>query len=293
MLTLLSEETLEENNSELETRGRAGLYVDVENLSQTDGRAAIQDLKDNWHLNAPPLTRLVLFVRADQVELWHLWAHSRFPELEVIVKGTQHFSMSTTKNSADIALATNAIADLLRGRVTHVVVLSDDSDFISLFVAIRDEIGILDSFEDIPFSWVVTDREGSVSATVSQFFPPNKLHTITVEAATSVKGSTTGSTEKTKKLKSGTAKSSESWNDMAKAVVEGIAVGQFKSTDCQEIIKERWPNHPLASAAGPAFGTGFKENIWPILQSMGAKISNPGKKPVRYEMTEKAKSRLG
>ena len=41
--------------------------------------------------------------------------------LHVVVHGTQHFSMSATKNSADIAIATNAMADLLRERVSHVV----------------------------------------------------------------------------------------------------------------------------------------------------------------------------
>ena len=35
-----------------------------------------------------------------------------------MVEGTQHFSMTSTKNSADIAIATNAMADLILKRVS-------------------------------------------------------------------------------------------------------------------------------------------------------------------------------
>ena len=58
----------------------SGLYVDVENL-HTDGQVLIQRLIEDW---------------PDQVELWRLWATSRFTGLEVVVNGTQHFSMSAT-----------------------------------------------------------------------------------------------------------------------------------------------------------------------------------------------------
>lgn len=137
--------------------GRSGLYVDLENL-HADRQSMVEDLIENWPDKAPPPSRLSLYVRADQVELWRLWAESRFPDLDVAVRGTQHFSLSPTKNSADIAIATNAMADLVLDRVTHVVVFSDDSDFISLYAAIRDEPGIPRSDGQVPFLWVVTDR---------------------------------------------------------------------------------------------------------------------------------------
>ena len=138
--------------------GVSGLYVDVENL-QSHGQAVIQSLVEHWPDKAPAPSRLTLYVRANQVELWRLWAASRFSDLEVVVKGTQHFSMTSTKNSADIAIATNAMADLIAGRVAHVALLSDDSDFISLYGAVRDEPEIPLSDGKVPFLWIVTDRE--------------------------------------------------------------------------------------------------------------------------------------
>ena len=48
----------------------------------------------------------------------------------------------------------------------------------------------------------------------------------------------------------------------------------------------------MASAASAAFGTEFKNNVWPRLERMGVKIGNPGNKPIKYEMTPRAKDEL-
>ena len=256
----------------------SGLYVDVENL-HLDGQTVIQSLVDNWPDKAPAPSRLILYVQADQAELWHLWAARRFSNLEVVVKGTQHFSMTPTKNSADIAIATNAMADLILGRIAHIAVISDDSDFISLYVAVRDEPEIPLADGKVPLLWIVTDREKSLSTTVRQFFPPNELHVISVER---------GDAQSNVVSKSPTS----DWAEIAKAVVEDIDVSPFKSTDCQSVIKNRWPNHPMARTGGAKFGIEFKTNIWPFLEGWGVKIRNPGKKPIQYEMTAKAKKTL-
>ena len=158
----------------------SGLYIDVENL-HPDGQAVIDALIDGWPPNWPTPSRLNLYTRADQAELWRVWAEHRFGNLQVAAHGTQHFSWSATKNSADIAIAINAISDLVLGRVDNVVVLSDDSDFISLFVAIRDESGIPRIDNRPPFLWAVTDRKGPLSTTVEQFFPPTHLHIVSGE----------------------------------------------------------------------------------------------------------------
>lgn len=256
----------------------SGLYVDVENL-QSIAQPVIRSLVDEWPDKIPAPSRLALYVRADQVELWQLWAASRFDNLEVLVKGTQHFSMTSTKNSADIAIATNAMADLILGRVAHVAVLSDDSDFISLYAAVRDEPEIPLADGKVPFLWIVTDREGTLSTTVRQFFPANELYVISVECGATLPTAASESP-------------APDWTDMAKAVVEDIPVGPFKSTACQPVIKKRWPDHPLARTSGSPFGIEFKSNIWPILESLGVKIRNPERKPIQYEMTVEAKKML-
>ena len=156
----------------------SGVYIDVENL-QEDAQTLISSLMFNWPNAAPAPSRMTLYVRADQVELWRLWTVDQFGDVQVLVKGIQHFSRDSSKNSADIAMATNAIADLVRGRIGHIVVFSDDSDFISLYAAIRDEVD--GSRDRIPFLWAVTDRHKSLSVNVKQFFPRNLLYVVSAD----------------------------------------------------------------------------------------------------------------
>ena len=377
----------------------SGLYIDVENL-HPDGQAVIDALVDGWPPNWPTPSRLNLYTRADQAELWRVWAEHRFGNLQVAAHGTQHFSWSATKNSADIAIAINAISDLVLGRVDNVVVLSDDSDFISLYVAIRDEPGIPRIDNRPPFLWAVTDRKGPLSTTVEQFFPPTHLHIVSGErgrpsrpAAAPVEtprppqmqsprppqmqsrpvapsalapveaprppqmqpssvvpaafapveapkppqmqpssvappvtspvvppvtspvappvvspvvppvissaplpvASTVTPAEPPKPPMSDESPAptpAETWRAMARTVVEELPLGAFKSAEGQAIIRKHWPTHQMAKASGGSFGTHFKDRIWPVLEVLGVKIPNSGKKPIQYEMTPEAKDAI-
>ena len=184
--------------------------------------------------------------------------------------------MNSSKNSADIAIATNAMADLILKRITHVTVFSDDSDFISLYAAIRDEPDIPLADGRVPFLWVVTDREGSLSTTVRQFFPPDQLHTVAIERS-DVQNAESSESPNTKSVQSHPERAKDVWAEMAQSVLRDIPVGPFKSTDCQAVIKRHWPKHPLARAGGPPFGIEFKNNIWPVLEKLGVKIGTQGR----------------
>ena len=181
-------------------RAGAGVYVDMENLRDdvlrdgtkrtstsqetirrkeiVRGQQVIRTLLDTWPQGVPKPQRLSLYVRADLVEVWRLSSVDQFPGLEVEVRGVQHFS-SSAKNTADIALAADAIADLVLGRVGYVAVVSDDSDFISLYAKVREEMERANSeIRVVPFLWVVTDRPRTVSASVRDYFPDRHLHVI-------------------------------------------------------------------------------------------------------------------
>ena len=93
----------------------------------------------DWPQDVPELSKIVLYVRADLVALWEMWSLALAPDAEVEVKGVQHFSMQGSKNSADIAIAVDAVTDLVRGRISHVAVFSDDSDFMALFAKVKAE----------------------------------------------------------------------------------------------------------------------------------------------------------
>ena len=267
-------------------RRGSGLYVDVENL-QTHGRQLIESLISDWPETASPPSRLTLYVQADQVDLWRLWAESRFEDLDIAVQGIQHFSGNASKNSADIAIATSAMADFVRERISNVVVFSDDSDFASLYATIRAETN--QAQRRVPLLWVVTDRQKTLSPTIRRFFPSTHMHVVAVEAGHSDDLAAGNGPPEAATLPLGNS-AHQRRTEMARAIVQRMPVGQFRSTECQGIIKELWPKDPMATQEGAAFGTEFKNRIWPELQRLGVKNPNPGKKPIRYEMTEEAKA---
>ena len=115
----------------------------------------VENLIEDWPATFPRPSRIALYLPADEVELWKIWATSRFADLEVVVHGTQHFSRSSSKNAADLAIATHAIFDLVLRRITHVAIFSDDSDFMSVFVAIRDEPAVFHTLLSSCREWSV------------------------------------------------------------------------------------------------------------------------------------------
>ena len=128
-----------------------GFYVDVENLQDIDKQVILSAFQE-WPEGFPQPTALRLYVRADRTELWHIWATNMFPSLDIQVKGVQHYVLKGSKNSADISLALDALADILQVRVTHIAILSDDSDFATLFSKIRYELQEKEN-HSIPFLW--------------------------------------------------------------------------------------------------------------------------------------------
>ena len=288
------------NGSTPETAPASGLYADIENL-QNRGQRVILNLAENWPPTAPPLKSLTLYVRADTTELWRAWATSAFPNLDVVVSGIQHFTRDVSKNSADIAITANAMADWLIGRISHVAVISDDSDFISLYAAMRQELERRgEPAADVPFLWIVTDRQRTVSEVARQFFPKDKLHVVSTSepeppapVSKPEPAPTPAPVSKPEPAPAPlTLSDYPTMNDIAVAIIRRMQVGPFRSTDCQPIIRQLWPSHPLAAADGPAYGTDFKNSVWPILQNYGVRIPNSSAQPVRYEMTDVAKARV-
>ena len=157
---------------------RSALYVDVDNL-RDGAQTVIEDLIRNWPSSIPTAGRLCLYVRAENLDLWEMWAKSQFPELAVIVKGVQHYSFHPSKNAADMSIAMDALSDMMLRRANWVVVFSDDSDFIGLYAKVKEiheESG--GDGRKAPFTWVLTDRRDTRSGTIRDYFPNDHVYTI-------------------------------------------------------------------------------------------------------------------
>ena len=250
----------------------SGLYVDTENL-QNNAQLVIETTIGQWPEGIPPLARLNLYVRADQVSLWDVWAASRFPGPTVIVKGIQHFTSSHSKNSADIAIAIDAVADFVTGAIQFVSVISDDSDFMPLYAKLK-ELGRFRA----PFLWVMTDRIRTKASSIEEFFPNDHIHMVHVPATSA---RSRGASEKA-------GADSIQLLEIADFIIQQIPVGPFKSVECQPIIGSRWSTHPMVSMTGQQFGVEFANNLWPILERKGVRLLRTG--PRKYEMTSGAKN---
>ena len=206
-------------------------------------------------------------------------AHAR----TVVAHGVQHYSNNSNKNSADMALAIDAMTDLLIGKTDHVSVLSDDSDFLELYAAMvsRPDMPLPD--ESPPILLVVTGDKGKQSDTIHTFVPPENLHVI---------GGKAPAKAKSPKQAGSIARKESDYGLMAKKLIEELPVGTFKSTDCQALTKSDWPTDQLADASGPSFGYEFKSRIWPHFEKAGARIPNPNAKPLKYEITAAAKDSI-
>ena len=72
------------------------LYVDVENLQEIAKQIIISAI-NNWPADFPKPNIINLYVRADQTQLWNIWANHNIPSIEVKVAGVQHYTLVGSK----------------------------------------------------------------------------------------------------------------------------------------------------------------------------------------------------
>ena len=148
----------------------AAVYVDVENLGgPANAQSVIDYVIAKWPEKQPPLRLLYLSVDSAQVEVWRIWAESRWPKISVRVRGVQHFSRAESKNAADISITADVVDDFVTGRITAAAVVSNDSDFGVLFAKLR-EMTLAKGMDSTPFLWI-TISGGNLSPNVKMFVP--------------------------------------------------------------------------------------------------------------------------
>ncbi len=297
-----------------------GIYADIQNLQEM-AKDVLLLLIHRWPTDRlPKPTKLNLYIRADHAHLWQVWASDAFRDLTVTVKGVQHYSLAATKNAADMAIAVDAISDFNHNRVSHVAVVSDDSDFISLYAKLAEEVITLQTLspgDPVPFLWVLTDRVDTKSSLLQEFFPERYVHVVDRYAVWDDDEYEFDDVEEdleedaVAEIDSDGGDQSEeddrSTNDdrprpsvhrdlpvierIALQLIRDMPVGKFKSTDCQQIIRSNFPGHQLAGADGPAFGIIFRRDLLPHMGKRGV-LELGNQRPRQYEMTLEAKKSL-
>ena len=289
--------TTNSNGSHLAVPAGSAIYVDTENLRESDhAQTVVAQVVANWPTDRPPLSGLSLYVRADKAELWQLWAETEFPALKVRVRGVQHFSNHRAKNSADLAIVGDAIADLITGQAGTVGVVSNDSDFGALFVKVR-ELAMQADTPDIPFLWITVPGAGALSAEIEHFIPGRYRWDLSEALAPApapvTPAPSVGANPEPNRLPEAArpalpaapAQVAISDEAVAEELLRQLPVGRFRAAEAQKVVRERWPDHPMASAASPQFGQFLSKEVWPHLQKSGVKLISQ-RSPRTYEIAD-------
>lgn len=255
----------------------AAVYVDVENLGgAANAQAVIDYVIAEWPEKQPPLRLLYLSVDSAQVEVWRIWAESRWPKISVRVRGVQHFSRAESKNAADISITADVVDDFVTGRIDAAAIVSNDSDFGVLFAKLR-EMTLAKGMDSTPFLWI-TIAGGNLSPNVKMFVPEvNRWDLPDIPSQKSTQSANPASSKPSEKR-------------IANVLIRELPVGKFKTADALKIIKERWPQHPDVAEAS-IFGSYLLNEIWPFLEQRGVKMTRASS-PRTYEITEETKQKM-
>ena len=291
--------TIHPNGSQPAAVSGSAIYVDTENLRDSEhAQTVVAQVVANWPTSRPPLSGLSLYVRADRVASWEMWAETSYPDLRVRVRGVQHFSSNKAKNSADLAITADAVADLVTGQAVTIAVVSNDSDFGALFVKVKElahSVGV----ERPPFLWITSPEAGGLSAELERFIPASlrwDLSETPLDASAAPreisqpKPPSLPKRERPAALPAGAADEPADGNEsIAEELIRKLPIGKFKAADAQQVFKARWPKRPIANADTAKFGQFFGNQIWPILQEHGVLMTRKSS-PRTYEITPTAKS---
>ena len=251
----------------------AGVYVDIENLKNAEhARAVIETVVRDWPEGLPPVGRLCLYAPADKTGLWGAWAPARFSGLEVRVRGVQRFARES-KNSADMAIVADAVADFTSGVANHIAVVSNDSDFGALFVKIQELASRSGHAEQPPFLWINLAGGSGLSKEIEDFVPEQLRWVVTPPPAPSAKTASKPSQDNGAGLPANPT--------IIRWLLDELPPGRFRAADVEKIVKRRCPHHPAAQTTGTC-GAFLAQQLMPLLAAKGVTVVRQN--PRTYEL---------
>ena len=241
----------------------AGVYVDIENLKNAEhARAVIETVVRDWPEGLPPVGRLCLYAPAEKTGLWGAWAPARFSGIEVRVRGIQRFARDS-KNSADMAIVADAVADFTTGVANHIAVVSNDSDFGALFVKIQELASRSGHTEPPPFLWVNLAGGSGLSKEIRDFVPEQLRWVVSSLPTQSAKTASKPVEDNGAGLPTNLT--------IVRWLLEELPPGRFRAEDVRKIVKRRCPDHPAAQTTG-ACGTFLARQLMPFLADKGVTV---------------------
>lgn len=277
------------------TSGVSAIYVDTENLTPSNGadnvdfaQGLISRIVSKWPDDYPPIGLLVLYVPADKTSQWRVWASSLMTDRTaratagvgwgrwrkpvsvehrelVKVRGVQHFSRSNSKNSADMAIALDAVDDLLLSqRADFAAVLSNDSDFYALFDKLQEIVtGLGHPAGEVPLLWVVAPSGNNLSPEIKRFLSPHFVWDLSAES------------DESKDIHSD-AQAQIAQKEISQDIIQGLADNmtrnqQYRASELHDICKSLYPDDEVSNFDTAIFGM-YLKNSAPQLKGLRVEI---------------------
>ena len=252
----------------------SGVYVDIENLRNAQhARAVVETVIRDWPDDLPPVRRLCLYAPADKTGLWGAWAPTRFPDFDVRVRGVQRFARESSKNSADIAIVADAIADFTTGVANHIAVVSNDSDFGALFVKIQELASEAGNTTQPPFLWINLPGGSGLSKEIEDFVPEGLRWVIASPPPAGRKASS--------KPVEGNGAALPANQIIVQWVLDEIPAGsRFRAEHVRKMLTRRCPDHDAAKTTGVC-GSFLSQQLMPLLGPKGVRSSARVREPTR------------
>ena len=253
---------------------KTGLYVDIENLRSAEhGRTTIEAVLRDWPEALPPVGLLCLYAPADKTGLWKAWASAeRFEGVEVRVRGTQRFARDS-KNSADMAIVADAIADFVANTVNHIAVVSNDSDFAALFVKIQELSCSTGSSNQPPFLWINFAGGSGLSKEILDFIPKQLRWDVAPPSPEKAEATPKSTEDRGADVPTNSV--------IVRWMLNELPPGRFRAEDVRKVIKRQCPHHPAAQTTGIC-GAFLARELMPLLAIKGVKVVRQS--PRTYEI---------
>ena len=127
-----------------------GVYIDAQNLGRNDPdkESAIELIFENWPSDLPAVQFARIYVDPGSDNYWSSAVRRaatqkstgplRASDLTVHVEPVQRYGKDPGKNAADFQIVLDALEDYLLEKVSYVAIVSNDSDFVSLYYKLEN-----------------------------------------------------------------------------------------------------------------------------------------------------------
>lgn len=285
--------------SETTNEPKSAIYIDTENLggsytSVSNKAKVIQLALEQWPAHLPAPSRIRAYIDPRKENLWQE-ALSGFtgqrkgafnvgiPGLAIETPALQQYGRGAAKNALDITLVLDALSDLIIGRADFAAVISNDSDFASLYFKLRELVKDGDlqpraEINDIPLLLFTHDLAG-ISDEI------RNLGKNVIPVITGINAPQYPAHPNTPLPNKESLQEKYSTEQLAGAVAIGFGrirweeagsdVFTFNYRNVYHVIKGRWPYSEEATGGRSAeFSRWFHDRVWPVMQQHGTTVSN-------------------